>query len=272
VRDRSSQSKKEGEAWLDGEERTVAFVDILGFADEVEKLARRPASFRRVVKALLSGSAAAVHAGAEDDLLSILASQEGKDRYGVDLQAAFFSDSTYVSARTVVGGTDKVLGVVLGYTRHLLLRGLFVRGGIARGLAVQRGGMVVGPAVLAAHSLEQKAAVYPRIVVEDAVAKGLLSIADQPNATATIRRGEDGLFFVDILTTLGLREDGQAFLLKSGKLIMKRLQDRHSPDIVAKWRWLAAQYNRAVRSVARKGKESLSPIEWPDLAELPDDP
>jgi len=273
VKSRTTEAGKREESWQRGEVRTVAFVDILGFAEEVRRLARRPAGFPKVVRALLGGSAVATEpSGAENDVLSILASQEGGERYEMDLQFAFFSDCTYVSARSVPGGTDKVLSIVLGYARYLLMKGLFVRGGIARGLAAHRGGMVVGPAILAAYSMEQKVAIFPRIVVEDAIASELLLIDDGPNPTATLRRGEDGLYFVDVLTTLGLRADGEVVLKRAGKLIVERLAKRHSLDIEAKWRWLAAQYNRAVRSVARKGKEVLPPIERPGVVELPDGP
>lgn len=271
MRGRTGEAGKGKESWQRGELRTVAFVDILGFSEEVKKLARRHAGFPRVVKTLLGGSAVAVPSGDESGVLSTLESQEG-DEYKVDLQLAFFSDCTYVSARNVPGGTDKVLSVVLGYARYLLLRGFFVRGGVARGLAAHRGGMVVGPAVLAAYLMEQKAAVFPRIVVEDAIARDLLDMANKPNATATIRRGEDGLYFVDVLSTLGLRDDGEAVLRRTGKLIVERLEKRRSLDIDAKWRWLAAQYNRAVRLVASKGKIMLLPIERPDVVELPDGP
>lgn len=250
----------------------MAFVDILGFSDEIKKQARRQAGFRRVVKALLGAPSVVDPANDEDDMISILASQEGEEGHVVDLQYAFFSDCTYVSARGVTGGNDRVLSVVLGYAGHLLMRGFFVRGGIARGLAAHRGGMVVGPAVLTAYSLEQKAAIYPRIVIEDAVARKLLCIADEPNATATIRRGEDGLYFVDILTTLGLRDGGDAVLRRAGKLIVERLDEPRSLDIAAKWRWLAAQFNRALRSVARSGKKVPPAITRPDVVELPDAP
>jgi hypothetical protein len=67
---------------------------------------------------------------------------------------------------------------------------------------------------------------------------------------ATIRRSEDGLFFVDVLTTLGLRRDGDKVLRTARELILKRLDERAALDIEAKWRWLAAQYNRAVKTVA----------------------
>ena len=265
MKGRAGEARKEGETWLEGEKRTVAFVDILGFSDRVKEVTRRPAGFRKVVMALLGGSAAAVPANVEDDLPSLLASQEGEERYGVDLQAAFFSDCTYVSARSVEGGTDRVVNVVLGYARHLLKQELFVRGGIACGLAAHRGGTVVGPAVLTAYSMEQKAAVYPRIVLEDDVAGSLLKIDKGSNATATVRRGEDGLYYLDVLTTLGLRDDGEAVLRQARKLIEDHLKERRSLDIHAKWRWLAAQYNRALKSV---GSKTLSRIERPDVAEL----
>ena len=264
MKGRTVKATKEEESWQRGEMRTVAFVDILGFAEEIRQLARSPASFPNVVRALLGSSTVAVKPSAEEnDVLGMLAVE-------VDLEYAFFSDCTYVSALSVPGGIDKVLRIVLGYAQHLLRRGFFVRGGIARGLAAHRGGMVVGPAVLNAYSMEQKAAVFPRIVVEDAIAEDLLAIARKPNPTATIRQGEDGLYFVDVLSTLGLRDDGEADLRRANALIVKHLEKRLPLDVSAKWRWLAAQHNRAVRLVVSRGKTGLPSIERPDVVELPD--
>jgi hypothetical protein len=54
-------------------------------------------------------------------------------------------------------------------------------------------------------------------------------------------------------------------LRQARKLIEDHLKERRSLDIHAKWRWLAAQYNRALKSV---GSKTLSRIERPDVAEL----
>lgn len=257
------------EQWRRGERRTVAFVDILGFSNEVMKLDSDRAAFPTVVGALLGGfSVAEPVAGGPDNLFS----QEGGDEPSEDLQFVFFSDCAVVSARIVPGAPDDVIEVVLGYARKLLMHGFFLRGGIARGLVAHRDGLVVGPAFLQAYHLELKAAVYPRIVVADEIAQDLLALADLPNPTVTIRRSEDGLFFVDVLTTLGLRDGGGDLLRKARQLIVDRLKpdDKAGMDIVAKWRWLAAQYNRAVESVKNERGDLIPPIEHSEVARLPD--
>lgn len=258
-------------AFLQGELRTVAFVDILGFSEAVRAAGRQTELFPRLVEALQGGFEGADRLSDETNLLDLMVSQIGGEKFETNLEFSFFSDCAYISARSAPGGTDRVLGIVLHYARNLMRHGYFVRGGIARGLAAHRGGIVVGPAVLEAYTLEQKAAIFPRIVLADAVAEELRAIASQTNPTATLRRGQDGVYFLDILSTLALSEDGEADLRLAGSLIRDRLDQSRPLDIEAKWRWLAAQYNRAICLVGSQGREKLMPISRLDIPRIPEE-
>lgn len=237
------------EDWWRGERRTVAYVDILGFKTELMKADSQPEELPRLVEALLGGLAGPV-SSADEDGGGLL------EQFDPDRQQTFFSDCAIVSGRCVPGGSDDVLEVVLDYARHLLWKKFVLRGGIARGLLVHRGSLVVGPAVLKAYLMEQDAARYPRILVEDEIAADFLEIQNSPNDIATIRQSEDGLYFVDVLTTLGLRAGGAEVLGEARELILSRLAEGGPLTLQAKWRWLAGQYNRARRCVEAKGSAS----------------
>lgn len=271
MKDHAAAEPTQGEDWRTGEHRTVAYVDIIGFSDVLKKLDSSPGDLPTVVSALMGGSSTFGSSTDEEDFGSLIASQEGEDRFLVDRQQVFFSDCAIVSARCVPGAPDAVLQVVLDYAQHLLRRRFVLRGGIARGLVVHRGNLVVGPAALRAYLLERDAAHYPRIVVEDAIANEILSINDSPNPIATIRRSEDGLFFVDILTTLGLREGGSDALFNAREVIVSQLEECETLYLQAKWRWLAAQYNRALlcAQTLRSGADKFpDAIDAPEVADL----
>lgn len=267
---RAGEVGDHAEAWTRGEERIVAFVDIIGFGSELQKLEAKPEHLPRMVQALLGGRSIAESSACEYDLSGLLVGQEGDETFAADRQEVFFSDCAMVSARCVPGALDDVLQVVLDYARHLLGEGFFLRGGIARGLAVHRGSLVVGPAVLKAYLIERDAAHYPRIVIEDDVAREILGIEDSPNPVATIRRSEDGLYFVDILATLGLRRGGGEILSATRELVIRRLAEAGTLANQAKWRWLAAQYNRAVECVESSGGSGDLPptIQAPGVSHL----
>lgn len=255
------------EQWRRGQLRTVAFVDVLDFKSEVMKLVKKPDTFATVVGALQDGFSVARPLAGRPELRDFL-----DDQSAADLQHVFFSDCAVVSARVVPGAPDDVLRVVLGFARALLMHetGFILRGGISRGQIAHRGGLVVGPAALQAYYMEQKAAIYPRIVVADDIGRELLELENRPNRTATIRRSEDGLYFVDVLTTLGLRKGGGEVLCRARQLIVERLRQSAKVELVAKWRWLAAQYNRAVESVKEEQDDLPLPIEGTEIARLPD--
>lgn len=253
-------------AWRKGEERTVAFVDILGFAHEVAGLDKDPARFPEVVDALVGGFSPGA--------LPLLFEYPRKALLGghgaVDIQRTFFSDCAYVSARRAEDAPDAVVTVVLDYCKRLLLRGYFLRGGLARGRVAHRGAIIVGPAAVLAYDLERKAAGVPRIVVQDEVALDLLELADKPNQTATIRHGDDGLYYLDVLTTLGLGASGPRLLAQATSVITSHLNRGGPAEILSKWRWAAAQLNRAVRC-AREVHQGLPvEIERNDVPTLPD--
>jgi len=261
----AAESVQSTEDWRRGEPRTVAFVDILGFGEELEKSRAESRTLPRMVDALLGGLADPKSSADEGPGIM--------EPFKLDRQQTFFSDCAVVSARCVPGAPDEVVEVVLRYARHLLQNELVLRGGITRGVVVHRGNLVVGPAVLTAYLMERDAAYYPRIILEDEIAEELLAIEDSPNKIATVRRSEDGLYFLDVLTTLGLRTGGPQVLFKARKLIWQRLKDRRSLAVHAKWRWMAAQYNRALICIKAQQTERTgtlpAAIRAPEVAVLP---
>jgi hypothetical protein len=168
------------------EDRIVAFVDVLGFADLVKK----------------AGSSSE----AEAKLAGLIATNQLFEKMvqkwlGPSMQGAFFSDSFALSETPPEHWTIRLIRETGYLCRYLLLQGLACRGGIATGPLFHDGRFVVGPALVKAYELEQSVAVYPRIVLDEA---SMVHWINEVTESATsqlrslVKRDRDGQHFLDL--------------------------------------------------------------------------
>jgi hypothetical protein len=98
---------------------------------------------------------------------------------------------------------------------RLLRLGFLSRGGIAKGPAYHRDGKVFGPAILEAYRLENRVAVFPRVILQPEIVKAGLHIGppiDQLFARM-IKSNEDGFYMVNSLWALRMAADSESGLV-----------------------------------------------------------
>jgi hypothetical protein len=132
---------------------------------------------------------------------------------------------------------------------------------------------IFGPALVHSYELEEKTAVFPRIVIS----QSLVEMASKETATVwprVIRRGEDAAFFVDYLyagchTTpggfMGTGFNSASALLKGHQLLiadkLTRIQEERARQKVL---WTALYHNAVIdRLHAEDGVGSQ--VEWAEL-------
>lgn len=130
------------------EQRAVLFLDVLGFKRLIDQ-------------------------GREDLVEEALEVTSAK--YQSNYEVAAFSDNMAVSVKFERGYELLELIHFSSYLAWLLLyKGVLSRGGIAVGQLFHKGGIIYGPALIAAYQLESQAAIFPRIILEaDAIQKSL---------------------------------------------------------------------------------------------------
>lgn len=236
------------------ERRVVAYVGILGFLDIVRAApgSRDEARSRQMLRALRY-----VAAHAELASMGLLDSRESLS----DLQATAFLDCVVISDRADSAGASRVLSEASLLSGWLLREGILTRGGVAIGPVHHDPQRVFGEGLLSAYGLERQQAVYPRIVVSDA----LVDLFEY-SPLFRLLHDHDGFWFLDTFfqlqtsRSLGLfslardveppRWDREAFL-QVRQLIcahLDRLQngDRPRPRRVEKYIWLAGRFNEAI--------------------------
>lgn len=227
-------------------ERTVAFIDILGFGTLVREIGADPTVHRKLHAAL---------SRIKHCKLSSVAGNTAQS----DLEVSVFSDSVVISG--AADDIHSVLWTAIHLQCDLLAIGILLRGGISSGRTVHSDDMLYGEGMLAAYDLESKAAVYPRIVIDPKLVANI-----KPGYRAMfLDEDQDGLWFINPFTmgissgnADALVEDGydphQESLKSLGRVIDNQLPKLNDVGQLAKWGWLKKQHSIAVEEFTRLGK------------------
>lgn len=246
------------------EQRYTAFVDILGFSEIIRELGSEDPREEEIVKAINS----------------IAPYRENNYFAGTGFQIQNFSDSVVLSIPASKENLRKILAALTNLQENFLRLGLFLRGGMTKGLLHHDNTTAFGRALLDAISLEENIACYPRIVIGRPVFEDIQSyrIAEDNKYLfgGEIRQADDGPIFLDVLYILG--EANKKLLsgaeldvfekrrLKYGREISERLQKNlvsamHDPRHYEKVRWFVKYWNDCVALPSLKNKDVIGPIE-----------
>ena len=131
--------------------RVVAFIDILGFSEIIKRISgeAEPELFK---------------------LIDLTFSEIERRRNKIDSsnqqpeKMTAFSDCFVIS--TIPERYDYLIDLIALMTRRLLINGILLRGGITMGKLFHDSDRVFGEGLISAYNLENKAAVYPRILID----------------------------------------------------------------------------------------------------------
>ena len=240
---------------FDYQERAVAFIDVLGFADlvlESDKGKKARDKARNKVSKLVS---------ADKFLIQFVR------KFLTFAETAFFSDSFVLSMQSPESRLFNLVRETGYLCRYLLLQGFLCRGAITTGSLYHQGQFVAGPALVKAYQLEQSVAVYPRIILDNASIKiwrhNFRLIKGQgpanPQHEALVKRDRDGQHFLDIFHDRWpdflqqtdfvpskdvVPMDPAEFLEQAAKQIKAGLaKTRKKPRVRSKYEWLATEHD-----------------------------
>lgn len=243
---------------FDYQERAVAFIDVLGFAELVKQSAANPTARANISK--------------------LIDTNRLFERFTRELlrfaEAAFFSDTFVLSMHSPEIRLIHLIREAGQLCRRLLLQGFPCRGAITTGSLYHQNRFVVGPALVVAHRLEQSVAVYPRVILDDpTISYWENEFRGQGPAhrhlEALIKRDRDGQRFLDIFHPAW----GSDFIqwtefIPSGETIptdpveflnaawtqIARNRATHIGNlrVLAKWEWLASECNQCADALGIK--------------------
>lgn len=246
--------------------RVVAYIGILGFLDIVRAM---PGSRDEQKRIQMRRALRYVAAHTELASMGLLDTRDPPS----DLHATAFLDCIVISDRANPSGASRVLSEASLLSGWLLREGILSRGGVAMGPVHHDSQRVFGEGLLSAYGLERQQAVYPRIVVADA----LVDLFEYSHLFRVLH-DYDGFWFLDLFfqlqTSRSLAEfslargvepprwDREAFLYVRQLICahLTRLRDGDSPQPrrVEKYTWLAGRFNEAIVEDCVSGVEPIA--------------
>ncbi len=230
----------------------VAFLDLLGFS-EVSKQEINNGNGNHLLSKLLS----VLRKAAKN---SIHPPKGLKPIKGMKNPYAFkmFTDNIVIGF-PIHGDAEHELGhtfyMVALYQLNMAVEGFFVRGGLDVGLHYMDNEIVFGDALIETYNMENKKAIYPRVILSENVnvllQKHLRYYAEPFDAPQNIyvAKDSDGHLFINYLGCLQeiVNEDPEAaiaFVKKHQKQVMNKLQlYRDQASIYSKYVWVGKYHN-----------------------------
>jgi hypothetical protein len=217
-------------------DRYVAFIDILGFSAIVRQSEGSSSRAKELVGIL--------------ETIPTLPQEFADDLKRDDFKTQSFSDCIVMSENGSPSGLFSLLASATTLTFVLLSKGVFTRGGIAKGKLHHSDKVVFGPAMLDAYRLESTIARYPRILVDKATHLDYLhpsfaAICETYERSPKLRFDNDGPPFLDILMLMRIASGDFAEEVAGCHTALQRALDDsiYEPSHFEKLRWLTIYWN-----------------------------
>ena len=249
-------------------DRLVAFVDILGFKDAVNKSGGTDewcVNIRKKINRLIDNNESFQ---LYNDAFKVLYKDQIKGQAEETAEITFFSDCIVFSSESAKNINDTITTYFLEFIVNLAIEtanfGFLLRGGITFGKIRHDHNKCFGPAMNRAYLLESETAVYPRILIDGFALKELAQDNFIHNSIKYISPDKsDGLLFLDYLAQKeyyeknnnyndyeGNKLDYNRFLKNTKKLIMDNLyQHQNNKKVYEKYLWYKNYYNDTIQKV-----------------------
>lgn len=224
------------------EERYVAFIDILGFRNRVNKANEQPELIDRLVTAL-------------SEMLTYHPLQErmrNTEGFENTFRVSTFSDNIVISGSYNAIGASLVVNLSAHLAMRLLHHGVYARGAISKGKLIHTENIVLGEGLIRSYELESRASIYPRIIIDEQVLQAAITTQ---SALYSVAKDFDGIHFLNYLSpTMVTLCSGDAgtdkhYLEDARAQIVDDLSSIHDVAVKAKIVWLARNFNNNATSL-----------------------
>ena len=252
------------------EQRVVAFVDILGFKEIIQRSKSDPEMVSQIFSALDIRKDSYAEAFAKE-----IGITENADFFADRFHS--FSDCIVMSVSTRIEDIGLLIYSVFKICRSLLSLGFISRGGIAMGELYHRDdadaetkkqgspSMIFGPAFIEAYQFESSHADGPRVILQNRVWTEICKYCDINEASKLAKflrvhvpRAEDGPAFIDIFADFSINRfyetkrdlDNEISVIKDH--ICRALDaSTDRPHVFKKNAFLAKEFNKAIQDSQR---------------------
>jgi hypothetical protein len=236
------------------QDRIVCFLDILGFREHISQSLRADGSDSPQKIEELAEALSRVR-----DIFDVVHPEERPET-----EITQFSDSIVLSFLTeaesgVFGALLSILWVQIG----LVTSGILCRGGVARGKLIHTPKLLFGPAMVDAYLLESRAALYPRVILDESIIEaGMRAHArhhraehEQEEINQLLCQDADGMYYVDYVTKAQSELDDPdygypEYLGRLQEIISAGLKLKN-PSTLIKYQWLKNKFAPYLKEIKR---------------------
>jgi len=251
-------------------ERVLAYFDILGFSDRINNTIKNNTEKETKTKEINN---------LFDDVLKIKEKYRLDDNHFSSKVVSYFSDSIAISyLKNEEAGIFHILVNILSSSLAILQKGLLIRGAITCGKLYHTEEKLFGPAMITAVGMEEKLAIYPRIIFDNEI----INIAEKYPAeypsknkqSKTIKnmilKDFDGLYYLNYFDTINFivgPNNGILIYFKPFRKIIIELQKKAKVNIgiKSKYLWLKEKYNNLLMKYKKKYINENTKNKFPEL-------
>jgi len=245
------------------EQRVVAFLDILGFKSLLDETVDKDGNdIEEKIDYIVSAYKVIREVWNLDNIDVLTQLQDPGSK-----KVSIFSDSIVVSFN--VEDPSEVFSTLLEIKHvimELISRKILCRGAVAMGKFIHTDNYLFGPALVEAYTLESKAAMYPRVILDNSVIDAGVryrsnrhsSITESKYVKSLLEQDSDGMYYIDYYfkAQSELNDphyDFPVYIENLGNIIRAGLMgsSHHSKaDLRVKYSWMRERYNRMVDIVS----------------------
>ena len=243
------------------ENRIVAFIDILGFKDLLDKTTDKDGNDQEeTIDYILDAYKVIRETWDLDDKFGMHESMKlaiERENEAKRKVVSIFSDSIVVSfLETAQGEIYWSLSEIQWMVMNLVNRGILCRGALSSGKLIHTDKIIFGPALVEAYNTESKAALYPRIIIS----RELIALAGKygrhPESQELkyleniLKKDGDGMYYIDyFLTTQNEMDDPNYdfpdYIEKIAAMVKKGSRSLR-PDVRIKYMWMREKVNDVI--------------------------
>lgn len=238
--------------------RFKKFIDLDINADDVEKVELKPIEAIVAFVDIL-GTSALMKSLTDKNALEIIEKITGIknifEAHFADLKQDFSSSNLMIISDSYVISIEKkqdafkaLLDMLASCQYDCLVKhGEILRGGVAMGAIIggrRTDNAIIGPAFIAAHELEVKNVIFPRIVIDERIVKDKMLFAKN----LPIVLDKDGLRYLDFASVKNVdMNDLHVKIQEECKKLLKASKKKDNLKIRQKWNWLNTYWEQKQR-------------------------
>lgn len=230
----------------------VAFIDLLGFRDLVEKTINEKNQKR--ISDIISNIDKGLKSGFGGSRRSGLV-RENKYNVTMFSDCICFSCAYNDPKRTTL---EDILGSflfdVILCLAHLVEISIMTRGAITIGKHFQNERLIFSPALIHAYDIESKEAIYPRVIVHESILNEVIPYFPEDSYVVEdwFRKDIDGRYFLNYLADEVITLTHRDIFIWHKKMIEHiASQNRTNYRILEKCRWCATYHNQRITEYMR---------------------